>query len=140
MASVARMNALSAEARGAKAEAISGLLLTLTMAPAYRRSCGLRGSADHWIIAIVADAAGLIPRRRIGRNWHAGMVVKSVAGGKGAGIVLPHDVPLGCQISMSHGRRRKHGDRDQSRRQEFDCSHGAFPFWFGTLEDIRPPC
>jgi len=86
----------------------------------------LRISTYHPIVAEVANVAGHASNRRTEPYWNA-VPDNPAADGSGnahiGGCSGYCDASLGGEILASHGGRSEHGDRDQSRRQELDCSH-----------------
>src|SRR6478672_12044712 len=96
---------------------------------------GRRISAYPRIVALVANVAGHAPDRRTEPYWNA--VPDNPAAWRGRNCPYTHITGCpayydarspGREILASHGGRCKHGDRDQSSRQELDCSHRTCPF------------
>src|SRR5690348_11623225 len=92
-------------------------------------------SAYHRIIAKVANVAGHAPDRRTEPYWNAlpdnpaarrgGLADITRTAGRVRSAPAYYDArfSLGREILASHGGRCEHCDRDQSSRQELDCSH-----------------
>jgi hypothetical protein len=88
-------------------------MLRISIERAVLADADVLGSAYRRIIAVVANAAGLILRRRLGVPGDAGMAVNpATSGGVGARIAFQHDVSLGYGILVCYGGRCEHGDRD----------------------------
>src|SRR5262249_48895895 len=92
-------------------------------------------SAYHRIIAKVANVAGHAPDGRTEPYRNAlpdnpaarrgGLADITRTAGRIRSAPAYHDArfSLGREILASQGERCEHGDRDQSSRQELDCSH-----------------
>ena len=81
-------------------------MLRISIVRAALADADVLGSAYRRIIAVVANAVGLILRRRIGFPGDAGMAVNlATSGGVGVRIAFQHDVSPGYGVLVCRGGR-----------------------------------
>src|SRR5258707_7085735 len=98
-------------------------MLRISIERAALADADVLGSAYRRIIAVVANAAGLILRRCIGFPGDAGMAVNpATSGGVGVRIAFQHDVSPGYAVLVCLAGRSEHAEHALSPRPEIECS------------------